>query len=174
MVSQWIELFIRRSLPGRSRMAVCHGCQQVVNNMQLLVHWNQCLVTAHCCKSSGHDFVVCMCGTSYCCCCTVPIEFSQLPGWLPATTRLNFSPLSFCPCQDLPICCLASCPGKAMLANILLPKILQCLFWFVQIVLSLTPWTVTTDAWSYWSCLSESKGWNIFPTLQPCTVTFVS
>lgn len=129
-------------------------------------------VPAHCCNCSGHDFGVCGWRKSRHCCCTVPTEFSQLPGWLPKTMRLNFPPLSFSPPQDLPICCTASCPGKAMLASIPLPKILQCLFWFLQIVLALTPHTVTTDSQSRWSPLSDSKVCIIFASLQPYTSTF--
>lgn len=76
------------------------------------------------------------------------------------------------PPQDLPICCISSCPGKTMLASLPLPKILQCLFWFLQIVLALTPCTATTDSWLCWSPLSDSKVLIIFCSLQLCTDTF--
>lgn len=132
-------------------------------------------VSACGCMGSGHNFCACMCGGSCCCCCcTISIEFSQLPGWLPKTMRLNFPPLSFSPPQDLPICCISSCPGKAVFASLPLPKILQCLFWFLQIVLALTPYTVTTDSWSCWSPLSDSKVFIFFCSLQLCTDTFAS
>lgn len=167
---QWAELLIGRSLPEpkSSGMAAHHGYQQVVSNAQL-----PGLVSLHTAASAqGMTSERASGGKA----AAVVVQFQlsflnflvdcQRPWGLISHLWVSLPP------QDLAICCTASCPGKAMLASIPLPKILQCLFWFLQIVLALTPHTVTTDSRSRWSPLSDSKACIIFASLQPYTSTF--
>lgn len=172
---QWAVLLIGRSLPElkSSGMAAHHSCQQVMSNAQLPGHKGQCLVSLHTAASAQDTTSECASGGKA---AAVVIQFQlsflnflvdcQRPWGLISHLWVSLPP------QDLAICCTAPCPGKAMLASIPLPKILQCLFWFLQIVLALTPHTVTTDSRSHWSPLSDSKVCIIFASLQPYTSTF--
>lgn len=128
-----------------------------VSNTRLLAHQIWSLVSLHTATSAWGAISECACvGESDCCCHTVLTEFSQLPGWLPKTMRLNFPPLSSVPLRIFPSgafhlaqvkLCLPAFPFQNTAVFVL----------FFQTVLALNPCTVTTDSWSCWSPLFDSR-----------------